>query len=106
MRTVESEGDRLVAELLSDPEKFERRGLANELLKQFLRNYPTHRLRSLLRHENGRVVRSAIWIASELPSKAPELLTDIVLASSSADRYIRYYALDGIMLGAIAGQEG
>jgi hypothetical protein len=101
MTVNKTEADRLVAELLFTPEEFEQRGLANELLKQFLRGYPIIELQTLLRHPDGGVKRAAIWIASELPSYAPALLGDAVRAISSPDRYVRYYALDVVVLGAV-----
>jgi hypothetical protein len=99
------EADRLVAELIGDPESFEKKGRANELLKQFFRGYPLEALRSLLRHHNGGVVRAGVWIASELPSNALALLSDVLSVSASPDRNVRFYALDVVAMGAIGGHE-
>ena len=99
------EVDRLIAKLVCDPEAFERGGFANDLLKQFLRGHPIDVLRRLLHHSDGGVTRAAIWIASELPVFAPALLSDALPALTSPDRYVRFYALDVVMLGAVGEDE-
>jgi hypothetical protein len=99
-----SEGDRLVSQLFSDPERFAKKGMANDLLKQFFEGYPLDHLRSLLRHTNRKVVEEGIWIASELPSCAAALLDDAMVLSRHPDRRVRFFALDVVMLGTISGR--
>src|SRR5580704_17086703 len=99
-----SEGDRLVSQLFSDPERFAKRGMANDLLKQFFEGYPLDHLRSLLRHANHKVVEEGIWIASELPSCAAALLDDAMVLSRHPDRRVRFFALDVVMLGSAGGR--
>ena len=99
-----SEGDRLVSQLFSDPERFAKTGMANDLLKQFFEGYPLDHLRSLLRHANHKVVEEGIWIASELPSCAAALLDDAMVLSRHPDRRVRFFALDVVMLGSAGGR--
>jgi hypothetical protein len=94
-----SKADRLVADLLSQPESFEKRGLANELLNEFFHGYPIDHLRLLLHHLDVRVLRRGTWIASELPREAEFLLDDIIAVSKHSDRRIRRDALIVIALG-------
>jgi hypothetical protein len=99
-----SEGDRLVSQLFSDPERFAKKGMANDLLKQFFEGYPLDHLRSLLRHANHKVVEEGIWIASELPSCAAALLDDALVLARHPDRQVRFFALDVVMLGTVGGR--
>ena len=69
-----NDAGRLISALVNDPEGFRKRGVANDLLKCFFRGYPIEALKDLLRHSDSRVVRSAIWIASELPSEAAKII--------------------------------
>jgi hypothetical protein len=97
-RLDSAKANRLMSQLFSDPDLFEKEGLANELLKQFFRGYPLDQLRSLLRHENHMVLRSGIWIASELPDHASALLNEANELARHPDTRVRYFALDVIML--------
>ena len=91
--------DQLMSALISDPTGFNKSGLGNDLLAGFLRGYPLDRLQSLLRHQDAKIVKEAIWIASELPCAAADLLDDAIAISKHLDRRIRYFALDVIVLG-------
>lgn len=99
-----SKADRLLSDLNSDPETFKMKGLSNELLEQFFRGYSLDNLRSLLRHNDDRVLSVGMWIASELPSEASALLDDVIAISKHSDPYIRFYALDVILLGTRAAR--
>jgi hypothetical protein len=88
----------LISNLFDDPEQFTRRGLANDLLKEFLRGYPIKNLIALLRNEHIKIIRNAIWIASELPEASGVLLQDAARLAKHSDRRIRYFSLDVIML--------
>lgn len=101
----ERKGARLVEDLLSNPDRFTREGLANDLLKEFQHGYSISNLSRLLQHDNGVVVQRAIWIASELPALAPKLLRDAIALTKHLDRYVRYYALDVITLGTADAQQ-
>src|ERR1700738_1302896 len=98
-----SHANHLMSELLANPELFFERGAANELVDQFSLGYPLDNLRSLVRHPDRVVAKQGIWIASELPDEAPALLSDAGALLSHSDRYIRFYALDVIVLGTPRG---
>jgi len=88
----------LISTLVTDPDHFARQGWANELARAFRRGYPVQRLRELLRASDPRIVRSAVWIASELGDIGTALLDEAVTLLSNPDDYVRYYALDVLTL--------
>jgi hypothetical protein len=88
-----------MSELISQPDSFEKRGLANELLNEFFRGYALDHLRSLLHHQDNRVLRQGTWIASELANQAEALLNDMIAVSKHSNRRIRRDALIVITLG-------
>jgi hypothetical protein len=102
----DQKASRLIADLLSDPEKFTRNGSGNSLLKQFLRGYPIDRLGSLLRNENTAIIKPAIWIASELAAAATPFLPEAIALADHPDPYIRHYALEVIMQSTVNTQQG
>jgi hypothetical protein len=65
----------------------------------FQRGYDIEKLRPLLRSESERVLRSAVWIASELADTTGAFVQEAVDALQSHDRFVRYYSLDVLMLG-------
>jgi hypothetical protein len=91
--------DQLISDLVSDPTSFNATRLGNELLKYFLRGYSIDKLRTLLHAQNDSVVKTAVWIASELPGSAKDVLDDVIRLAVHPVREIRYFALDVIMLG-------
>ena len=90
--------DQLVTDLLLDPEAFERSSRAAQLLDQFFMGYSPDKLRPLLRHEDNKVVRSAIWIASELGETGTQFLDCAITLLERNDSKIRFFALDVIMV--------
>jgi hypothetical protein len=91
-------GDRLVSEIISDPDDASRKGVVNDLLMEFNRGYSLENLKALMRHENHSVAAIGAWIASELPDAAPELLNDAVALLAHPDRKVRFYALGVVRL--------
>lgn len=91
-------GDQLMSEIISDPDLAWKKGLTNDLLKEFFRGYPIEKLKALMRHANHAVARQGVWIASELPEAAPELLNDAVALLAHPNRNIRFDALGVIAL--------
>jgi len=91
-------GDKLVSEIISDPDFASRKGVTNDLLEEFFRGYSLENLKALMRHENHAVAQQGAWIASELPDAAPELLNDAVVLLAHPDRKVRFYALDVVVL--------
>jgi HEAT repeat protein len=76
---------------------------ANALLSDFFRRRPIIELREALSSQNQRVVKHAIWIASELGSKAVDLLNVIDPLLRHPLPYVRYLALEVVLV--CAGQE-
>jgi hypothetical protein len=84
----------LVSIALVNPDEFIDKGLGNDLLIQFLRGYPIENLRKLLDHEDERIIRVGLWIASELPGKIEPILEKIKTFSNSNNSKFRYIMLD------------
>lgn len=68
--------------------------LANELLREFHRGYPLDDLRKLLSSSDENVVKTAVWIVSELGEKSRPLLGDVVHLLKHPSQKIRFWALD------------
>jgi len=73
---------------------------AHSLLQAFFAGYPIERLRELLQSTNEATVRSGAWLASELGSRVAPLLGDLNLLLGHSSRYVRFFALDGVLAGA------
>lgn len=93
MTSVHEEAEKLVEQLVRDPEDFSDRGRTYHLLKRFFRGYPVEKLRPLLNHNKKPVRREAVWIASELGDQACDLVPDVVPLLESDDRFLTYRAL-------------
>lgn len=92
----------LLAAIASDPDLSSERVdyLTNELLKEFFDGYPLANLRPLLKSENERLAKAAIWVASELGRKGEALLPDVFPLLKHRLKYLRFYAIDCILLWA------
>lgn len=90
----DNRGERLLAELLADPRKFDDAGRAYDLLQSYFAGFPLETLRPLLQSQDEFIQRSAAFIASELGSQARSLVDDIVGLLASADLQVRYYAME------------
>jgi HEAT repeat protein len=84
----------LIAEMLADPQKFDKDGAAYELLQSYFQGYPAETLRPLLRSDNAFVRKAAAFIASELGAKAADLVDDVVPLLNDTDRYVQSDAMD------------
>lgn len=93
MSSVHEEAQKLVDQLVRNPEEFSDRGRTYHLLKRFFRGFPVEKLRPLLKHDKKLVRREAVWIASELGDQACDLLPDVVPLLESDDRFLKYRAL-------------
>ena len=91
-------------DLYADPEAFWRSGKAYELLQKYFCGLPIGTLSPLLRERQMFVVRSAVFVASELGAGARPVVLDVLPLMNSSDRYIAYNALEVIM--ACSGQDG
>lgn len=76
---------------------------ANQLLNEFFRGYPLRNLERLLESDKEHSVKAGIWIASELGSAAGTLLPMIARLLTHHSRYVRFVALDSVLLNAGAG---
>lgn len=89
-------GDGLLARVLEDGDD----ASANELLDEFFAGYPVERLRLLLGSNVDHAVRAGAWIASELGSRIEPLIDDVAKLLHHGSRYVRFFALDSILMGA------
>ncbi len=72
----------------------------NALLSEFFQGRPLMELQEALHHEDDSVVDHAVWIASELGSKAAILMDDIYPLLHHVSPKVRYTALDVVLLCA------
>ncbi len=103
MTTNNSQGMDLLSELLDDPEAFDSRGKAYELLQEYFKGKPLGTLRPLLKHENVCVRRSAAFIVAELGTAGSGLVLDVVPLISDSDLHIQWYALESVMVASDCG---
>ncbi len=73
---------------------------AHALLDAFFSGFPVERLREVLNSESEDAVRAGAWLASELGSKVAPLIADLALLLDHPSRYVRFFALDGVLMGA------
>lgn len=71
---------------------------ANELLREFFRGYPVAYLKPLLASSQEDTVKAAAWIASELGEAAAPLLGDIGSLLHHQLPYVRFFALDAVLV--------
>ena len=87
-------GERLVRELLADPQKFSDGGRAYQLLEAFFAGLPIETLRPLLASNNQLVQRAGAFVASELGSQGRDLVDDVIPLLQSPDRHVQHYAME------------
>lgn len=75
-------------------------GDANGLLSEFARGYPLDRLRELLRSEDPAVVSAGAFIASELGSRAGQLIDEFGTLLGHPERRVRFDILDSVLVCA------
>lgn len=93
-------GEEIVHELLKDQEESRRGDLANSLLKEVFNGYPASNLIGLLSSEVTSVVKSGVYVASELASGAPELIDYVAPLLEHDEPSIRFDAIDYIHANA------
>ena len=98
MSKYNDRGQQLVDELLTDSARFDEEGKGYELLQEYFEGFPLHTLRALLSNEDHMVKRAAIWIVAELGEAGNELINDVIPLLNYEDKYIKYYALESIMV--------
>lgn len=68
--------------------------LVNQLLDEFHRGFPTHRLCALLRASDADAVSAGVWIAAELGVHGRAVFDDVVPLLEYPRTDVRYFALD------------
>ncbi len=80
-------------------------GAANDLVGAFYAGYPVERLRLLLESDDEHVLKTGVWIASELGSRATPLLDDVAPLLNHPSDYVRYYALEVVSTNVTAAHD-
>lgn len=96
----------LLDELNTQPEVFFSEGRTYDLLQEYFKGEDISSLISLLGHKNLSTRKSAIWIVSELGKTALPLAEYVVPLLNDDERYIKYYALEFIMICSSEGSRG
>lgn len=102
----EQTGERLIRDLLADPQRFDADGRAYDLLQAYFAGFPLETLRPLLRSEAALVQRAAAFVASELGSQARSLVDDVIPLLSSGNRYLQYHAIEVLAVCSQAEHAG
>ncbi len=98
MSKYNNRGQQLINELLADSARFDEEGKSYDLLQEYFEGFPVNTLRALLSNEDHMVKRAAIWVVAELGEDAKELINDVIPLLNYEDRYIKYYAIESIMV--------
>lgn len=93
----------LIQILLTNPDKFERQGLANELLKKYFQGLSLDTLAQLLKNKNNIIKKEALWIISELGEEACSQFMDEIynISTRPADVTITHLLMECIFLGTL-----
>lgn len=92
----------LIEKLYRNPKDFYNKGLAYDLLQVYFNDLDLVSLKSLLEDEDVWVNKAGIWIASELGVNAAPVIDSAIKCLKSDDGYVRYYALEVILVCAEA----
>jgi HEAT repeat protein len=93
-------GKKLIDELLSNPEDFNKHEKGYDLLQAFLAGMPSELLFPLLDSNNQLIQEIAVWIISELGIDGCRFLPKAVQLLNSKSRIVKYYALEIISICA------
>lgn len=102
-------GERLIDELLNDPQRFDEAGRAHDLLQAYFSELPVDTLRPLLQSDNIWIQRTAAFVAAELGARSQALVADVVSLLKSRDRHVQDYAMQVLTVccdGDYAGEFG
>jgi hypothetical protein len=91
-----SRGEKLIGEIV-DGSSRDIGVVANELLGEFSKGLPVNHLAALLASDEERVVKSGIWIVSELGKRARPLAEDVGRLLRHSGPYIRFFAIDSLL---------
>jgi len=95
METTKAE--QLIRKLISNPDSGNDGVLGNDLLREFHRGYPLENLRELLLSADDQVVKTGVFIASELGAKATPLLGYVVTLLTHPLKVVRFDAIDSVL---------
>ena len=96
----------MIEDLKAQPERFFEEGRAYDLLQKYFEGADILSLAELLADENSSVRKSAVWITSELGKDAVPLVECVLPLLGDAERYIRYHALEVVLVCSQAGIKG
>ncbi len=96
---MHEQGDQLLNQVLTASDD----AAVQQLLTAFWHGYPVEKLRVLLHSPDEHAVKAGSWIASELATASAPLLADIAPLLNHPLRYVRYFALDTVLLNATPG---
>jgi hypothetical protein len=82
---------------MENPDLCDSGRVQNDLLRQFHRGYPVENLRSLLSHRDDKIVKAAVFVASELGSKASPLVREVARLLRHSAMVVRYNAIDSLL---------
>jgi len=97
---MSNNGESLIEDLVSNPSLFFNEGRSYHLLQAYFKGLPLDTLIPLLQSEQKDIQKTAVWIISELGNKACSLISYVVPLVNNELPYLRYYALECILLCA------
>ncbi len=80
-------------------------GAANDLVGAFYAGSPVEHLRLLLESDDEHVLKTGVWIVSELGSRATPLLDTVAPLLNHPSDGVRYYALEAVGTNATAARD-
>ena len=89
-------GEKLVDEILTGSSR-DVGVAANQLLAEFSRGLSLGHLRCLLTSERSEVVRSGVWIASELGRSSQPVIEEVGRLLNHGEEYVRFFAIDSLL---------
>lgn len=95
------DGERLIAELCSDPARFAEEHKAVLLLKAYFDGFRLETLRSLIKSDDENIKSVAAFIVSELRGNAVSLIDDIIELLKDRSPSIQWDALEALMCCAV-----
>jgi len=95
-------GDKLIKSLFENPDEFDELERGYDLLQIYFGGYPMNTLIPALESNNTKILRNAASIVSELGTVGATYLLEYVIPLTSHEEfYVRYHAMECILLGTI-----
>lgn len=92
--------DEIVSGLLESADSDETESRTGLLLKALFSGYPVENLRRLTQSSHPPAIRAGVFLLSELGPAARPLLPELVTLLDHPDHYVRFHALDSLLLAA------